>query len=166
MPTIIVAADENGVIGDGKKIPWYLPEDLAFFKATTMGHSVIMGRKTWDTLPKRPLMKRVNYIISRQNLRADPHKTIEEGLCGPIFCKNMIEALEDAVKNEGKDIFIIGGAEIYQLALETGAVNKIILSQVQGKHDGNKFFFVPKNFRETSRKAHKDFVVIEYELIS
>ena len=62
---LIAAVARNGVIGDGKDLLWKLPEDMAFFKRTTFGNPVIMGRKTWDSLPKRPLVGRTNIVLSR-----------------------------------------------------------------------------------------------------
>ena len=162
MAIIVVAADENGVIGNDSKIPWKLPDDMRFFKETTTGHSIIMGRKTWDSLPKKPLANRINYVISRQDIIPEPHCTIAQGLCGPIFCKSLEDALKDADQNEGKQIFIIGGAEIYKLALSINCVHKIILSSVKGKHEGDKFFAIPDNFKEVYREPREGFDVVHY----
>ena len=63
---LVVAIADNGVIGKDGGIPWRIPEDLKRFKAITMGHTVVMGRKTWDSLPKKPLLGRVNVVVTRQ----------------------------------------------------------------------------------------------------
>ncbi len=165
MAILIVAADENGVIGDGNKLPWRIPEELKLFRERTTGHSVIMGRKTWESIPKsfKPLPGRVNYVVSRQKIIADPHRTIEEGLCGPLFFTSLAEALNDAAKNFGKKIFIIGGEEIYKLALEMMCVDLIMLSRIKGKHKGDKFFHVPPTFQEVYREHKEGFDVVHYE---
>ena len=108
--SLIVAIAENGVIGDGSKIPWHLPGDMKRFKELTTKNAVIMGRKTWDSLPQkfRPLPGRRNIILSRK---------------GRISTENYGDAavtddIEVALKLAGeKGVFVIGGAEIYALFL-------------------------------------------------
>lgn len=169
MVILIVAADENGIIGNSKTnmIPWMIPDELRHFKDVTTGHNVVMGNNTWQSIPKRfrPLSQRVNYVISRQNIIAAPHKTIEESLCGPIFCKSLPDALNDADKNFGKKTFIIGGEEIYKVALEMMCVDLIILSRVKGTHEGDKFFHVPPNFQQTSIERREGFDILHFEPI-
>ena len=105
--TLVVAIARNGVIGQDNRLPWHLPEDLAHFKALTTGHAVIMGRKTWASLPPkfRPLPQRLNIVVTRDPaFRAD----------GAV----VVHSLPDAVAAAGdKQAFVIGGAEIYGLAL-------------------------------------------------
>src|SRR5471030_184168 len=100
MITLVVAIAGNGVIGKNGAIPWRLPDDMKRFKALTVGHTVVMGRKTWDSLPpkNRPLPGRRNVVVTRDaGWRAEGAERM---------------SLEDALKADA-DIFVIGGAEIY-----------------------------------------------------
>ena len=127
MPTLhmIFARAANGVIGRDNTIPWHLPEDLAHFKRTTMGCPVIMGRKTWDSLPPkfRPLPGRTNVIVSRQNDFQANGATVVHDLDAAL------QACGDA-----PDAWVIGGAQLYALAepLATTAVVTDIDLQVEG----------------------------------
>lgn len=104
---IIVACTETGGIGKDGKIPWHIPDDLKHFSETTSNGIVIMGRKTWDSLPIKPLPNRVNIVISR-NPQTDAHYT----------CKNLDEALQLAKTVKGmKKVFVIGGENLYREAL-------------------------------------------------
>ena len=109
MPRIhlIYAQAANGVIGNHNTIPWHLPEDMARFKALTMGSPVIMGRKTWDSLPPRfrPLPGRVNVVLTQQ---ADWHAD------GALLAHNLEQAL--ALCGDAEVVWVIGGAQIYALA--------------------------------------------------
>lgn len=100
---MIVAMGEDGSIGRNGDLIWKISEDLKRFKALTTGHPVIMGRKTWESLPKRPLPNRKNIVLTRNN------DYIAEGA---IVATSLQEALEFA---EGEEPFIIGGSEIYKL---------------------------------------------------
>ena len=113
--TIIVSIGENNEIGRSGDLCWHIREDLRHFKAITMGHPVIMGRKTWQSLPKKPLPGRLNIVISSQSIDFDG-----DGLA--IAARGLEEALEIAgqeSKAAGMDAepFIIGGASIYARAL-------------------------------------------------
>jgi dihydrofolate reductase len=105
---LIFARSRNGVIGKNNQLPWHLPEDLAHFKQITSGHPVIMGRKTWDSLPPRfrPLPGRLNIVITRQN-----HWRAE----GAQTAHSLKDALDALLPNQ--QAWVIGGAEIYQQAL-------------------------------------------------
>jgi dihydrofolate reductase len=107
---LIYARAANGVIGQGGTMPWHLPEDLAHFKQLTQGHPVIMGRKTWDSLPARfrPLPGRVNIVVTRQ---ADWHEN------GTQRASNLREALSIAEQTGTSTAWVIGGAQIYAQAL-------------------------------------------------
>ena len=105
---LIFARAANGVIGLNNAMPWHLPEDLAHFKRHTLGCPVIMGRKTWDSLPPRfrPLPGRLNIVLTRQpNWQAD----------GALRASTLAEACSQCP--ESSDVWVIGGAEIYALAL-------------------------------------------------
>jgi len=136
MIVLVVAAARNGVIGKDGAIPWRLPEDMRRFKALTLGHAVVMGRKTWDSLPpkNRPLPGRRNLVVTRDtNWRAEGAErvTLETALAG--------------------DVFVIGGAEIYRAALPLAG--RIELTEVQGDFDGDAHFtFDRAQWRETARE--------------
>ena len=136
MIVLVVAAARNGVIGKDGAIPWRLPEDMRRFRALTLGHAVVMGRKTWDSLPpkNRPLPGRRNLVVTRDtNWRAEGAErvTLETALAG--------------------DVFVIGGAEIYRAALPLAG--RIELTEVQGDFDGDAHFtFDRAQWRETARE--------------
>ena len=124
----IAALAENRVIGAGGKIPWHLPEDFKFFREQTTGHTVVMGRKTWESLG-RPLPRRRNVVVSRTLVPG------ENMLPGAVVVKSLDEV--DALPPAG-DIWIIGGAEIYAQALPWCA--ELYLTHVTGTFEGDAFF--------------------------
>ena len=128
--TIVVAIAENNAIGKDNKLLWYLPNDLKHFKEITTGGTVIMGRKTYESVGK-PLPKRRNIIITRQNI------TIEG--CEVV---NSIEAALALCKTE-KEVFIVGGAEIYKQAMPL--TDRIYLTIVHSKFEADSFFPVIKS---------------------
>jgi dihydrofolate reductase len=130
MINIIVAHDENRTIGNKKFLPWYLPEDFKLFKILTNGHTVIMGRKTWESLPEkhRPLPNRTNIVVSN---------TLKEGNNFNVV-STLSESIEIASKE--KEIFIIGGASLYKEALDKGFVDRMYISHVDGKYEGDTYF--------------------------
>jgi dihydrofolate reductase len=131
--SLIVAVAENGVIGKDNDLIWHLPKDMRFFKETTLGHHVIMGRKNFESIPHkyRPLPNRTNIVITRQSgYKAE----------GSIVV-NSVEAALDIAKNNGDtEPFIIGGGQIYKLALEANLVDKIYLTKINHPFDGDTFF--------------------------
>ena len=131
--SLIVAVSENGVIGKDNDLIWNLPKDMKFFKDTTMGYHVIMGRKNFESIPHkfRPLPNRTNIIITRQSdYKAE----------GSIVVNSVEEALKVAKSNEENEAFIIGGGQIYKLALEANLIDKIYLTKVHHSFDGDTFF--------------------------
>jgi dihydrofolate reductase len=102
MITLIAARDRNGAIGKDNTIPWYAPEDLAFFQRETRGGALIMGRNTWDSLPVRPLKGRLNIVVSSQ------------GGLGEICCASLQEAIEAAHAEGYRRIYGMGGQRVYQ----------------------------------------------------
>src|SRR5277367_6069446 len=138
----VVAISENHVIGKDNKLLWYLPNDLKHFKVITSGHTVIMGRKTFESVGK-PLPKRRNIIITRQNI------TIEG--CEVV---NSIEAALSLAKDE-LEVFITGGAEIYKQSLHL--TDRIYLTIVHKKFDGDSFFpeINKQEWKEVSREDHQ-----------
>ena len=125
MISIIAAVAQNGVIGDKNALLWHISEDLRFFKRTTSGHPVIMGRKTYESLG-RPLPNRTNVVISRTP------REIE----GCTVVSSLEEAIALFPKEE--EIFIIGGAQIYALAL--GIADKMYLTKVYHDYQGDTSF--------------------------
>ena len=124
--TIIAAISENGVLGRDNKLIWHLPEDLKRFKQLTSGHAIIMGRKTFESLPKA-LPNRHNIVISKnKNFSAE----------GITVCHSLKEALE-ACRGDSQP-FIIGGGQIYQQALELA--DRIELTKIHKSFDGDVFF--------------------------
>ena len=152
MVTLIVGYDESRVIGKDGQIPWNLPDDMAHFKRTTTGHTVVMGRKTWDSLPDRfkPLPNRDNIVITRH-----PENFEGEGA-------RVMQSLEEAVA-AAPDCFIIGGAEIYRYALDHKMVDRIIASEIGGTYDGDTFFpELQGEWDKWNIKAYDLFTVCEY----
>ncbi len=126
---LIVAMSENGVIGRGGGLPWRLPDDLKHFKRVTMGHSVIMGRRTFEELGK-PLPGRTNIVVTRsRSLAAD----------GVLVAHSLDDAIECAKKQPGADrICIIGGGELFRLALPIA--DEMFITLVHGEVEGDAFF--------------------------
>ena len=128
MVSLIVAASENNSIGKNNQLLWHLPNDLKFFKNTTWGMPVIMGRKTFESVNK-PLPGRINIVITRQ-----PGWNAE----GVIVSTDMNDALKKAAETNCKETFIIGGGEIYQQGFEFA--DKIYITRVHAVLDGDTFF--------------------------
>ncbi len=143
--SLIVAVSINGVIGKDNDLIWHLPKDMKFFKDTTQNHHVIMGRKNFESIPHkfRPLPNRTNIIITRQtNYFAQ----------GSITVNSIEDGLEIARKNGEKEPFIIGGGEIYKIALEKKLVDKIYLTRIHHEFDGDTFFqALGSEWQETKR---------------
>lgn len=140
----IVAVANNGVIGDGEDIPWRLSSDLKYFKRTTLGHHIIMGRKTFDSIGK-PLPKRTNIVLTR-----NPFFRVT----GTIVAHSLEEALQIAQDNGETEVFIIGGGFIYREALDY--CDKIYLTEVSANPPGEITFpdLDPQQWRELSREEH------------
>jgi dihydrofolate reductase len=137
----IAAMSENRVIGKDNQLLWHMPNDLKHFKNTTSGHTVIMGRKTFDSVGK-PLPKRRNIIITRQTI------TIEG--CEVV---NSVEAALELCKDED-EVFIVGGAEIYKLSLHV--TDRVYLTVIHHHFEGDSFFpeLVANEWKEVSRENH------------
>lgn len=153
MLTIVVAASTRGVIGSRGEIPWYFAEDMKHFRAVTMGHAVIMGRKTWDSLDG-PLRRRSNIVVSRRS-GFSPY--------GAEAARSLEEAIAIARTSDANPC-VIGGAEIYALAMPMATT--ILLTEVHRDVDGDAFVHIDRSdFRETARRAGIDpaisFVTLE-----
>jgi len=163
MAVIIVAYDEDFAIAKNGKIPWHLPDDVRHFHDLTLGKMVVMGRKTWDSLPPRfrPLPERGNIVVTRQAhqppLFYDPSE--------PYWANSLEDALRQAeVVVEGGQVFIIGGGQIYREALEKGLVDKAIATEVKNKHNGDVFFpnLQEQGWTREVQKELEDFTIVEY----
>jgi dihydrofolate reductase len=135
--SIIAAVAENGVIGRDKKLPWHLSADLRRFKQLTMGHTIIMGRRTWESIG-RALSGRRMIVVSR---RHDYQVPIE----GVLLAANLDDALDRAAAHGKEEAFIIGGAELYQDALRRA--DRLYLTRV-GAHVAGDTYFPPVNWSE------------------
>ena len=126
MVSIIVAIAQNGTIGDKNSLLWHIKEDMRFFRTTTSGHAVVMGRKTFESLGSRPLPKRTNIVITRADRAFE----------GALTAHSLEEAIRLA---EGDDeIFIIGGAQIYREALRIA--DRMYITRVMHDYEGDTSF--------------------------
>ena len=155
MISIIVAKTENDVIGKDNQLLWKLSADLKQFKALTTGHSVIMGRKTFESIG-RALPNRTNIVISRQK-----NITLPEGVLVANSLEKAIEIAKTHVGNE--EIFIIGGGNVYKQALVM--TDRIYLTEVKTNIEGDAFFTdLDKNiWQEISRVSHQKDDKNEYD---
>jgi len=140
--TIVVAIGENNAIGKDNELLWYLPKDLRHFKTITNGHTIIMGRKTFESV-KKPLPNRRNIIITRNT---------ELSIEGAEVVHTIDEALE--ISKEDGEVFIIGGAEIYKQAMKH--TDKIFLTVVHESFEADAFFpEIDTNlWEETASETH------------
>ncbi len=145
--SILVAMAKNRVIGKDNTLPWQLPPDLKHFKQLTMGHHIVMGRKTYESIG-RPLPGRTSIIITRQPDYQVP---------GAIVVASIDQALKVSSEGQeiGQEIFVIGGAEIYQQALEL--CQRIYITEIQQEFDGDTLFpeLNQQEWREISREKHR-----------
>ena len=145
--SMIVAVSKNNVIGKNNSLAWHLPDDMNYFSNMTQGHSVIMGRKNWESIPKkfRPLPNRKNIVITRNT-------DFNEDKC------KVVNSLEDAIKvsrnNDDEEIFIIGGGEIYKLGFDF--IDKLYITEIKSNVEVDTFFplWDSKKWKEVSRIKH------------
>ena len=146
MISLIAALASNRAIGKDGQLLWHLPEDMRHFRETTRGKPVIMGRKTWESLPDsfRPLPGRHNIVISRNPAYVAPGATL-------------VSSLNDAMREAGAahEVFVIGGAELYRQALPIA--DRLYLTEIAEDFDGDVFFpdVPPEDWDEISRTARR-----------
>jgi len=131
--SIIAAVTQNNVIGKDNDLPWSLPADMQFFKDTTKGHHVIMGRKNYLSIPEkyRPLPNRTNVIVTRQN----------DFVAEDCVVTHSVEDAIEAAKESGEDeAFIIGGGEIFKQSLENNLVDRMYITRIHTEIEGDVFF--------------------------
>ncbi len=172
MINIIAAIGKNRELGKNNKLLWYIPEDFKRFKTLTSGHVVIMGRKTYESLPEkfRPLPNRVNIVVTRDPRFTISARSYKDGKA--IICLSMEEAIEKGtayVKTSTSqgEIFIIGGASIYQQGIKYA--DKLYLTLVNQEYpEADAFFpdyseFKKKVFEENHRDENYSFKFVELE---
>jgi dihydrofolate reductase len=141
---LIYARAANGVIGKDNQLPWHLPEDLAHFKRRTLGCPVIMGRKTWESLPPkfRPLPGRLNIVVTRDTAWAADGAAVAHS----------IEAARDLCP-AGSDAWVIGGAQVYAQALPLAS--QVVVTEIDRDFEGDAFApMLGPEWREAAREAH------------
>ena len=157
---LIAAVARNGVIGRGNELVWHDPVDAKHFRATTLGCPVVMGRKTWDSLPARfrPLPGRRNVVVTRQRAWA-----ASEAARGAEVVFSLEEALTAVAGTDAPRVFVIGGGELYALALSHADV--LELTEIDADLEGDvRFPHWPRDaFEEVARTAHPGFSFVTYQ---
>jgi len=158
--SLIVAVSSNGVIGRDGDLPWHLPADLKHFKRTTMGHHLIIGRRTWDEVGK-PLPGRTVVVVTRSR------RFFAEGV---FVARSVEQALELAAEDD--EPFIGGGSQIYRIALARDLVDRIYLTRIHAEVEGDTFFtdfdfdewqLVSEEHHEADEKNEFDYSFLVYE---
>lgn len=158
----IAACDKNNLIGKDNQIPWHLPEDLKFFRKQTENNIVIMGRKTWESIPKnfRPLPNRINIVLTSE---IEKYKNSDDKSVS--FVNSWEDALALATFFDDRDIYVIGGASLYNCAINEAKVraDRIILTRVFGDYEGDVYFpqIDEKEWIEIPYKKTDKFEIIE-----
>ncbi|MEM9338657.1 MAG: dihydrofolate reductase [Bacteroidota bacterium] len=146
--SMIAAMGSNRVIGKDNDLPWHLPDDFQYFKDTTNGHAIIMGRKNWESLPKsfRPLPNRINIVVTRQKDYSARGAEVVSGLEAAVTLAKK--------KTDQDELFIIGGGEIYRQGLEL--TDRIYLTEINGAFEGQTTFpeLNHDQWKEKSRIHH------------
>ena len=147
--TLVAAVARNGVIGRDGELPWPPTGDLKHFKRTTMGHTLVMGRKTYDSIG-RPLPGRTTVVVTRQ---PDWH----------VDGVTTASSLEEALLLAEGEVFVVGGGEIYRQAMPLA--DALLITEVDQAPDGDTSFpeIDPAQWRETSREPHDGFAIVTYQ---
>lgn len=147
--SLVVARARNGVIGRDGALPWRLKSDMALFKANTLGKPVIMGRKTWDSLPRKPLPGRLNIILTRDG-SLEPIGAV----CFDDLSDALSTAREQAADDGAEEVCVIGGAALYALTLPKA--RRLYITEVEAEPDGDTRFpnLKESDWREVRREAH------------
>ncbi len=150
---LVVAVSENGVIGDRGKIPWHFREDLQRFKRLTMGHPIIMGRKTYESIGK-PLPGRTNIVLTQNSTLTTPPEVLK--------FTSLDNALDHCRKQNDDRVFIIGGSKIYQLVLPMA--DKLFVTEVHQHVSGDTKFpdYDRREWKETAREDGTAYSFVEY----
>jgi dihydrofolate reductase len=162
--SIIVAIAHDNVIGKNNDLVWHLPKDMKFFMDSTLNHYVIMGRRNYDSIPKkyRPLKNRTNVVVTRNTAFQAPN-------C--VVVSSIRKGIEAAKENGDKECFIIGGGQIYKEALEMNMVDKMYITHIDQEFEGDTFFpqFQKEDWNlrvlmehQKDEKNTHDFIIVEY----
>jgi dihydrofolate reductase len=150
---IIAALSNNRVIGKDGKIPWHIPEDIKRFKKLTEGNPVIMGRKTWESIPERfrPLRERTNIVLTSRDLGRDDI----------ISCDSLNDAIEVS-RDYGNHVYIMGGEQVYREAMKLA--DRMELTEVHGNYEGDSYFpeFETNNWVASNRTAKTGYDFVTY----
>jgi dihydrofolate reductase len=143
--SIVAAYDQNRLIGKANQLPWSLPHDMKRFKTLTMGNFMIMGRKTFESV-EAPLPGRTSIVVTRQAGYTAP--------AGVHVVKSVGEGVEVAEKEDVTEVFLIGGEEIFRLALQENLINVMYLTEIHAAFEGDTFFpdFDKTLWQETERE--------------
>lgn len=157
--SIIAAKDKNNVIGIDNGLPWFIPEDMKKFKQLTMNNIVIMGRKTYQAISK-PLRDRVNIVISKSFTDTNPDNhfhTFNNLYTALVYAKLL-------AVDSGQDIFIIGGSQIYNEALQSNLIDQLLITEIDKEYEGDRYFpVIDKNvWQEVSRERLLDKPVVDF----
>jgi dihydrofolate reductase len=157
--TILVAFDDSFAIGKDGTIPWHEADDLRLFKDRTMGKTIVMGRKTWDSLPVKPLPGRTNIIISStlpRSRKLNPQEVWSTSL------ENAISWLDAHIKPQ--EVFIVGGRQVYEQALRLA--DRVLASKIPGVHEADTYFPSLDDWVGQEVEKYEGFTVWEYRKIS
>jgi dihydrofolate reductase len=159
--TIIAAVANNGIIGSNGEIPWNYSEDLRHFKETTLGHPVIMGRKTFESIKEQvggPLSDRINIVLSRES------PNLPESV---LLASSIEEALQKArmYTGECEPAFIIGGAEIYRQFLPHA--DRLLITKIPDEYNGDTYFpdYNNEDWKIIERNKVGDITIVEYSSV-
>lgn len=161
--SLIVACASNRAIGKGNKMLWHIREDFQYFKRTTMGKPMIMGRKTFESLPG-VLPGRPHLVVSRSGFSYD-----HDAVSGYTDLHAAIDAAKSmAIEVEQDEVFVVGGAQIYKLALQQDLIDRMYITEVKRDYEADAFFpdYDRDEWQDVSREAHDgdpayDFVTLE-----
>jgi dihydrofolate reductase len=165
--SLIVAKAENNTIGKDNDMCWHLPREFKHFKQETLGCPIIMGRKNFESLPIKPLPKRTNIIVSRN----ENYKVLE----GCKLTNSIEKALDIAREENPEKVFVIGGGQIYKQAIESDLLDEMVITTVHDSFEGDAFFpefdeskwkVIKEEFYDKDEKNAYDYTIRWYERLN
>jgi dihydrofolate reductase len=152
---LIAALSRNRVIGRSGAVPWHYPADMKHFRRATMGHPILAGRKTYESFPRRPLPGRLNLVLTR-----NPNYPVTQGA---LVCRSLEEAREICRQRGAEKLFVVGGAQVYELALPMA--DELLLTHVPQDVEGDTFFpeWDPGEWQEVERRQAEGLVFAKYQ---
>lgn len=158
---IVVARARNGTIGRDNGMPWHLPEDLKHFKATTLGHAILMGRKTFDSIGRALPGRRTVVITRNPDWRFDGCE--RAGSLAEAIATASRPGADPAIVTD--EVFVVGGAQIYAEAL--ALADRIVMTEIDAEFDGDAFFpdLDPAAWREHARTAHRSATGLPFSIV-